>query len=438
MNNINISNPFVILFVAGTLLSFFVNQILDFINFLSRKKTSGVFPKELENIPSAAVFDREKLKKISDYENVKYFFSIPQALVSVALTLFLALSGFYPWLLNKCLFNGIPSGFIQTFISAFLFFFLASIPELIISVPFSLYSEFKIEKQFGFSKMTLKLWLLDQVKGFIVSMIFTAILLFAMIGVMSAFPKFWWIFLAAVMFLFSLVMQVLYPLVIAPVFNKFSPLEDGELKTRLENLLAKTGFKSSGVFLMNASKRSGHSNAYFGGMGKSKRIVLFDTLVSQLTPQEIEAVLGHELGHYKLKHIVKRFVLSVPFVVLLMYLLFFCSTHISIYTGFGFGFCEGAIVPPSLQFVGLFLSSMVWSELSFLITPVTNFMSRKDEYQADNFSKEITKNPDALVSGLIKLNSENLSELIPSKIYAFWNYSHPTLLERIKNLTLKS
>ena len=121
-----------------------------------------------------------------------------------------------------------------------------------------------------------------------------------------------------------------------------------------------------------------------------------------------------------------------------MYLLFFCSTHISIYTGFGFGFCEGAIVPPSLQFVGLFLSSMVWSELSFLITPVTNFMSRKDEYQADNFSKEITKNPDALVSGLIKLNSENLSELIPSKIYAFWNYSHPTLLERIKNLTLKS
>ena len=432
MNNINISNPFVILFVAGTLLSFFVNQILDFINFLSRKKTSGVFPKELENIPSAAVFDREKLKKISDYENVKYFFSIPQAVVSVALTLFLALSGFYPWLLNKCLFNGIPSGFIQTFISAFLFFFLASIPELIISVPFSLYSEFKIEKQFGFSKMTLKLWLLDQVKGFIVSMIFTAILLFAMIGVMSAFPKFWWIFLAAVMFLFSLVMQVLYPLVIAPVFNKFSPLEEGEIKERIEKLFAKTGFKTSGIFTMDASRRSNHSNAYFTGFGKNKRIVLYDTLIKQLEPSEIEAVLGHELGHCKKHHIAKRMIVMIPLVFVSLLAASLIAKLPPLYSAFGYEPLE--TIAPYIQPLGLLFIGLVFEGYGNIVSLVSNFFSRKDEFQADAYSKEMCGTSQPLISALIKLNKENLSELEPPKIYSMFNYSHPPLMERIKAL----
>ena len=432
MNNINISNPFVILFVAGTLLSFFVNQILDFINFLSRKKTSGVFPKELENIPSAAVFDREKLKKISDYENVKYFFSIPQALVSVALTLFLALSGFYPWLLNKCLFNGIPSGFIQTFFSAFLFFFLASIPELIISVPFSLYSEFKIEKQFGFSKMTLKLWLLDQVKGFIVSMIFTAILLFAMIGVMSAFPKFWWIFLAAVMFLFSLVMQVLYPLVIAPVFNKFSPLEEGEIKDRIEKLFAKTGFKTSGIFTMDASRRSNHSNAYFTGFGKNKRIVLYDTLIKQLEPSEIEAVLGHELGHCKKHHIAKRMIVMIPLVFVSLLAASLIAKLPPLYSAFGYEPLE--TIAPYIQPLGLLFIGLVFEGYGNIVSLVSNFFSRKDEFQADAYSKEMCGTSQPLISALIKLNKENLSELEPPKIYSMFNYSHPLLMERIKAL----
>lgn len=439
MKNVNFTNIFVMIFVFGTIFSYLINQALNLLNYISRRKNGSILPEELKKIPASSVFDEEKLKKISNYENMNYFASIPEALIDVFLTLSLALSGFYPWLLNRCLSivcsGSIPQNFLQTFCSAFLFFFLASIPSMIISIPFEIFDEFYIEKKFGFSKMTAKLWILDQIKSFVVSMILIAVLLLAMIFVMQVFPKSWWIFLLIVILAFSLLMQVLYPLVIAPLFNKFSPLEEGELKNRLENLLVKTGFKLNGVFIVDASKRSGHSNAYFGGFGKSKRIVLYDTLVEQLTPEEIEAVLGHELGHYKLKHIIKRFITLIPVMALMMYLLFYCATHLSIYIGFGFSFYEGAILPESLQFVGLFLSSMVWSSLSTIISPISNYFSRKDEFQADNFSKEITKNPDALISGLIKLNSENLSELLPSKIYAAWNYSHPTLLERIKKLS---
>lgn len=438
MDQINFTNPLVIIFVVGTIFSFLKNQILELVDFLSRKKNGGILPEEIKKYKASEVFDQEKLKKINSYKNLKYFFSIPEAVLSVSLTLILALSGFYPWILNRCLQivsdNSIPVGFWQTYLSAVLFFVFASIPSMILSVPFEILDEFYVEKKFGFSKTTVKLWIQDQIKNSIVSLIFTAVLLLAMIFVMKVFPATWWIFLAAVIICFSLLIQVLYPLVIAPLFNKFSPLEAGELKTRLENLLVKIGFKSDGVFVMDASKRSGHSNAYFGGIGKSKRIVLYDTLVEQLTPEEIEAVLGHELGHYKLKHIVKKFFFVVPFMILLMFLLYYCTTHISIYVGFGFGFCQDAIVPPTLQFVGFFLANLVWGVINDFVEPITNYFSRKDEYQADKFSKDVTNNPDALISGLIKLNNENLSELLPSKIYVFWNYSHPTLVERIKNL----
>ena len=234
------------------------------------------------------------------------------------------------------------------------------------------------------------------------------------------------------MFAFTLIMQVLYPLVIAPMFNKFNPLEEGELKSRITALMENLGFKSSGIFIMDASKRSGHSNAYFGGMGKSKRIVLYDTLVKQLTTDELEAVLGHELGHYKLHHILRKICIMLPLEFVMMFVLYKIAQSHLLYTGFGFAIAEEMIVP--LQFIGLFLSSLVANSLTEILSPIMNFSSRKDEYAADKFSAELTKNPDALISGLIKLNSENLSELLPPKLYVIWNYSHPTLVERIKAL----
>lgn len=444
MDKVNFDNPFVIIFIAGTLISYFVRLFLNIDDFLARRKNGGILPEELKSIPAASVFNQEKLITITNYKNSRFFSALPHGILSVALTLILALSGFYPVLLNGVLNfiqgGGTPDNFGMTFLSAFLFFAIASIPESILSVPFELYDEFVIEKKYGFSKMTLKLWIMDQIKGLLVSLVLTSLLLLAMTGVMTLVPDAWWILLSVILFAFTLLLQVLYPLVIAPLFNKFSPLEDGELKTKLESLLEKAGFKSSGVFVVDASKRSGHSNAYFGGMGKSKRIVLYDTLIQQLTADELVAVLGHELGHYKLKHILKRFIFTIPVEIALMYVLYLFANTGSIYVGFGFpfGYTENGIISQNLMYVGLFLATLVWEPVSTFLSPVTNFFSRRDEYQADEFSRQLTGNPDALISGLIKLNSENLSELMPSKKFVFWNYSHPTLLERIANLRKNS
>ena len=280
--------------------------------------------------------------------------------------------------------------------------------------------------------MTFKLWILDQIKEMVVSLIMSAILMAAMIAVLVIFPDKWWILLVCVLFAFTLIMQVLYPLVIAPMFNKFTPLEDGELKERISQLMTNLGFKANGIFVMDASKRSGHSNAYFGGMGKSKRIVLYDTLIKQLTTDELAAVLGHELGHYKLHHIIRRFLVMIPVELILMFVLFKIAQGTSIYTGFGFAIADVQI--QSVQFIGLFLASLVAGSVDEFIPPIINTSSRRDEYQADAFSAKLTGNPDALISGLIKLNSENLSELLPPKLYVIWNYSHPTLIERIRAL----
>ncbi len=433
MYRIVLSNPFIIIFLVGTICSFLVHHFLEFISWRSRCKNKGKLPSELQNIPEASCFDTEKLANICAYKNAKYFSWIPASIVGLAVTLALVCSGFYPWLFNVvCRITGTPNGFWSTYFCAFLFFTLASIPESIIDIPFSLYDEFIIEKKFGFSKMTFKLWIIDGIKNFVVSLLMTAVLMAAMIAVLVNFENTWWILLTCVMFAFTLVLQVLYPLVIAPMFNKFNPLEEGELKTRITALMENLGFKSSGIFIMDASKRSGHSNAYFGGMGKSKRIVLYDTLVNQLTTDELEAVLGHELGHYKLHHILRKICIMLPVEFILMFVLYKIAQSHLLYTGFGFAITQEMIIP--LQFIGLFLSSLVATSLTEILSPIMNFGSRKDEYAADKFSAELTKNPDALISGLIKLNSENLSELLPPKLYVIWNYSHPTLIERIKAL----
>ena len=433
MNKIVISNPYIIVFIVGTVLSFIVDFFLDFSNWRHRKTHGGTLPEELKNIPASSVFDAEKLSKITGYKNEKYYLSLPFGILSFALTLSLVLSGFYPWIFNLvCRLTGAPNTWLNSWICAMLFSLLAGLPETLLMLPEGLIDEFKLEKKYGFSNMTFKMWILDTLKSLAISLVLSAVLMGAMVFILLKFPKTWWIFLTVLIFAFTIVMQILYPLVIAPIFNKFTPLEDGELKSRLTELLQNEGFKVSGVFVMDASKRSGHSNAYFGGLGKSKRIVLYDTLVKELTVDELVAVIGHELGHAKLHHITRKMFVLIPVELLLMLLLNFASGKTSLYTGFGFAVSQENVY--TMQFIGLFLSMMVWSSVSTIITPVQNWFSRKDEYAADRFSAEHAKNPDALISGLIKLNSENLSELIPSKLYAAWHYSHPTLLERIRAL----
>ncbi|MBD5412892.1 MAG: M48 family metallopeptidase [Treponema sp.] len=430
---ITLSNPFVIIFLAGTFLSFFIKNALEFADWRARVKNGGNLPDSLKKIPASRCFDEEKLKKIVEYENAKYFAWIPCSIASLFVSLALVFSGFYPWLFETiCRLTDFPQNFSNTYICALLFMVLSSIPDSILSIPFDLYAEFHIERKFGFSHTTLKLWILDGIKSTVLSLILSAVLIAAMIAIFQFFPHTWWIFLTAVMFAFTLIMQILYPLVIAPLFNTFVPLEDGELKTRITNLINGLGFTSSGIFVVDASKRSGHSNAYFTGIGKSKRVVLYDTLVKQLTVDELEAVLGHEFGHYKLRHILKKICFILPLELIVMLALYFIAHCPLLYSGFGFSIATEHIV--FVQFIGLFLASLVAEGCKEIISPLTNFFSRRDEYAADAFSANLTKNPDALISGLIKLNSENLKELLPPKIYVIWNYSHPTLVERVNAL----
>ena len=432
---VNFSNPFVFIFLVGSLLSFLINHFLEFIDYKARCKNAGKLPEELQKIELARqTFDTEKLKKICDYENAKYFSWIPASFCTIILDIALVLFGFYPWCFNIiCKLTGFPSTIGSSFLCFGLFTIIASIPSALISLPFSLYNEFKLEKKFGFSNMTVKLWLSDQIKSLILSFILLSLLTITASIFFVKMPDNWWWILAAILIAFTFIMQIIYPKFIAPLFNKFEPLPDGELKDKITQILDKTGFKNGGLFVMDESKRSGHSNAYFSGFGKSKRIVLYDTLVKSLTPDELAAVLGHELGHFKLRHITKKLVFMIPMEFILIFLLYKLAQFPSLYTGFGFTQISGENVA-NVQFIGLFLAASIYGSISEIISPLMNCFSRKNEYQADAFAAKICGTGENLITGLIKLNSENLHELYPPKIYVFWNYSHPTLVERINHL----
>lgn len=418
----DLSNVFVIVFLVGTGFSFFLNFMLERMDFSFRKKHGREIPEEIKDY-----VDAETLDKTCQYEDAKYNLWFPSAFLEVVLSLYLVWVGFYP-----AVFKWIYHWTQNSFFAAFLFLVLVSIPGAILSVPFALYSEFGIEKHFGFSKMTIGMWIMDSIKSLALSLVISLPLLGIMIALFKYASDWWWILLGCVYVAFSLAISVIYPLFIAPIFNKFTPLEEGELKTRLEKLLEKCGFKASGLFVMDASKRSGHSNAYFTGFGKSKRVVLYDTLIEQLSIDEIEAVLGHELGHYKHHHIIKRMCFMIPMIFVVLFVISFLVKFPYLYKGFGFD--AGEKVPFQMMFVGVFLLSMVFEGYSDFAGLISNSFSRKDEFQADAFSKKICGTEEPLVTALIKLNKENLSEIQVPKIYSAFNYNHPPLLERINAL----
>ena len=416
------SNIFVLIFLCGTFFSFLLDMILERIDFSFRKK-HGL---EIPEILSGQV-EPETLKKTCLYEDAKYSLWIPSIILEVLLSLYLVFCGFYP-----ALFEWIWSWTSNSFFAAMLFIVLGGIPGALLTLPFALYSEFGIEKHFGFSNMTIGMWLADEIKGFLINLVILAPLLLVMTALFKYASDWWWIMLGCVYLAFSLGISIIYPIFIAPIFNKFTPLEDGELKTRLENLLQKCGFKASGLFVMDASRRSGHSNAYFTGFGKSKRVVLYDTLIEQLSVEEIEAVLGHELGHYKHHHILKKMIFMIPAVFAALFLASFLIKFPLLYSGFGFVAEEN--IPYQMMFVGVFLLSLVFGEWGIVFSPIVNFFSRRDEFQADAFAKKICGTGEPLCTALVKLNKENLSEIQVPKIYSLFNYNHPPLLERIAAL----
>ena len=296
----------------------------------------------------------------------------------------------------------------------------------LLDLPFTLHSTFRIEERFGFNKMTFKLWLADLVKSTLVGLLIGLPIVALMLWIMGSIGAMWWLWAWGAWMVFNLLILVLYPTLIAPLFNKFQPLEDETLKARVTALMKRCGFAAKGLFVMDGSKRSAHANAYFTGFGASKRVVFYDTLLKQLNPGEVDAVLAHELGHFKHKHIVKRIALLFAMSLAGFALLGWLATQVWFYTGLG--------VRPNLDggndAIALLLFLLVMPVFSFFISPLFALLSRKHEFEADAYAIAQTDGKD-LQSALLKLYQDNASTLTPDPLFAKFYYSHPPASERL-------
>jgi len=295
-----------------------------------------------------------------------------------------------------------------------------------VELPFDLYRTFGIESRYGFNKMTLGMFFGDLAKQALVGTILGLPLLFAVLWLMAGMGEMWWLYVWLVAVVFMLFVQFIAPSVIAPLFNKFVPMQDGEMKTRIENLIARCGFTSSGLFVMDGSKRSSHGNAYFTGFGKSKRIVFFDTLLSRLDIAEIEAVLAHELGHFRMRHVIKRLALMAVFSLIFLFLLGLLKNQAWFYEGLHVGF-------PATDAMALTLFFMVMPVFTFLLQPLLAMYSRKHEFEADQYAAKFTPARD-LVHALVKLYKDNASTLTPDPLHSAFYDSHPPASIRIARL----
>lgn len=299
----------------------------------------------------------------------------------------------------------------------------------LLDLPFTLYSTFRIEERFGFNKMSFRLWLADLVKSTLVGIVIGLPIVALILWIMGSTGAWWWLWAWGVWMGFNLLVLVLYPTVIAPLFNKFQPLEDESLKARVTALMQRCGFAAKGLFVMDGSKRSAHANAYFTGFGASKRVVFFDTLLKQLSPPEVDAVLAHELGHFKHKHIIKRIVAMFALSLAGFALLGWLSTQVWFYTGLG--------VRPNMtssnDALALLLFLLVVPLFSFFISPLFAQLSRKHEFEADAYAIAQTDGKD-LQSALLKLYQDNASTLTPDPVFVKFYYSHPPASERLARM----
>jgi STE24 endopeptidase len=307
------------------------------------------------------------------------------------------------------------------------FVFAAGLALSLPGLPFDWHDQFRLEEKFGFNTTTPKLWWMDRLKGLLLAMALGYPLLVLVLKLVEWTDGWWWLWAWGAIIAFQLLMAVLAPVIILPLFNKFTPLPEGELRDRLLELARRTGFRARHIQVMDGSKRSRHSNAFFTGFGRFRKIVLFDTLIQQLTAPELEAVLAHEIGHFKKKHIPKMLAFAAAGSLAGFYVLSVLAKQAWFYHAFGFE--TGNIVPALLLF------GLLSGVLTFWLSPLTHLWSRRHEYQADAFAAEVMNEARSLIGALRKLNEKNLSNLTPHPYYSGFYYSHPTLPERESALT---
>jgi STE24 endopeptidase len=327
------------------------------------------------------------------------------------------LSGVLPWAYGQVIHALGRSAWAQA-----LFLFLVGVGLTLLSLPFDWHAQFHLEERFGFNTNTPRTWLLDRLKGLLLALLIGYPVLVLLLKIIEWTGRAWWAWGWAALIAVQLILAVLAPVLIMPLFNKFTPLPEGSLRDRLQALARRTGFLARSIQVMDGSKRSRHSNAFFTGFGRFRKIVLFDTLVQQLAEPELEAVLAHEIGHYQRKHIHKMLAGSAALSLAGFYLLSLLARQPWFLAPFGFA--PGAMAPALLLFV------LLSGTVGFWLSPLGNYWSRRFEYQADAFSANAMGEPAPLIGALRKLNAKNLSNLTPHPLYSGFYYSHPTLLER--------
>src|SRR5437660_12608455 len=369
------------------------------------------------------IIDKATYRRSVDYTLAKSHFADITGVFDVVVLIAVLFSGVLPWAFGR---------FTATFgtsiwaMASFLFFI--GIGLSILALPFAWYAQFKLEERFGFNTTTMKTWVLDRVKGFLLAVLLGYPLLALVLKLIEWTGASWWLWAAAVVIAFQLLLLLIAPAIIMPLFNKFTPLSEGALRQRLFALAQRTGFPTRSIDLIDGSKRSRHSNAFFTGFGRFRKIVLFDTLIAQLSEPELESVLAHEIGHYKKRHVVKLLGVSIAGEFVAFAAIAWLARQQWFYGAFGFeyegGFLAVNVVPAMLLF------ALLVGTITFWLSPLLHIWSRRFEYEADAFAHVTTGEAQPLIQALRKLSEKNLTNLTPHPIYSAFYYFHPTLLER--------
>lgn len=407
-------NTWLIVVLCIILVSFTLELIVSYLNIGA---LTPDLPKEFKD-----VYNRDEYQKSQQYTKATTGFGLIENSISTALTVGFLILGGFNWI------DTIARSFgYNTIVTGLLFTAGLGILSFLVGIPFSIYSTFVIEEKFGFNKTTMKTFMLDLIKAILLTMLLGGPLLALIFWFFEATGTYAWVYCWIGVVAFTVLMQFIAPVLIMPLFNKFTPLEAGELKDKITDYSVKEKFQLSGIFTMDGSKRSTKLNAFFTGFGKFRKIVFFDTLIEKLTPDEIVAVLAHEMGHFKLKHIVKMMTISILQTGFMFFLLSLVLKVPEISKGF-------MLDQPSI-YASLVIFGFLYSPISLFTSIGVNILSRKHEYEADAYAAKTTGDSQQLITSLKKLSHANLSNLTPHPIHVFLHYSHPPLLQRIDTLT---
>lgn len=389
---------------------------LQFLNLGYMKRFGSIIPDIFKG-----KINESHVQKMREYEIEKTKFSFISSIFGNAVTIIFIFGG----LLN--IYDDWISSFNFSFIISGVFFFLfLSYANTLLTIPFSLYNIFRIENKYGFNTMTIKLWFADFLKSILLSTVITGILLFIGFLLIQLSPTIWWFWLWIFFLIYSLFIMYISPYVIEPLFNKFYPIEEKVLEDRIKDLMKKINIRVSSVFKMDASKRSRHTNAYFTGIGNVKRIILYDTLLEKMNHDEILAILAHEAGHWKKKHVLKMIIASETLAFIAIYLSFKILSADFLTDLFQ--------IKNATFFTKVLLLGFLGSIISLPFLPISNYFSRRFEKEADRFACKLTGDKEAFKSALIKLSIDNLSNLHPHPFYSTFYYSHPPVIQRIKEI----